>query len=373
LRYFAYDALPGRVVFGSGASRGELVRETDRLGVERVLIIATSQERELAEDLADPLGEHVADVFTGVRPHVPLEVAEEAREAAREAGADCLLSVGGGSTTGTAKAIALETGLPIIAIPTTYAGSEMTPVWGLTEGERKTTGTSRDVLPRIVVYDPELTFSLPPHISGPSAMNAMAHCVEAFWAPGANPISSLVAEEGIGALSRGVLTVVEEPDNAEGRSETLYGSFLAGAAFAVAGSGLHHKICHVLGGAYDLPHADMHTVVLPHAVAFNEPAMPEISRRVERALNETSDVGGAATGLYDLAEKIGAPKALKDIGMREEDLDDAVSLVLEKAFDDNPRPVNEAGVRSILHNAYEGLRPEPRSLRVEEPVSEGSA
>ena len=350
---FTYDALPGRVVFGAGASRDRLAEEVGRLDAERVLLIATEQERELAEDLASPLGERLAGLFTRVRPHVPVEVAERARDAAREVGADCLLSVGGGSTTGTAKAVALEMDLPIVAVPTTYAGSEMTPVYGLTSGQRKRTGKSLKVLPKVVIYDPELTFSLPDFITGPSAMNAMAHCVEAFYAPGANPITSLMAEEGIRALASGVPAAVSRPDDLEGRTRTLYGAYLAGAAFAAAGGGIHHKICHVLGGAYDLPHAETHTVILPQAVAFNEGAIPEVMQRVARALGAEE----AAAGLYDLARRIGAPTALKDIGMREENLDEAITLILEEAPTENPRPVDKAGIRELLEDAYSGRRP----------------
>jgi maleylacetate reductase len=354
MRSFTYDALPGRIVFGAGASREKLAEEVVHLGAERVLLVATERQKEFAEKLVVSLAGRVVGGFTDVRPHVPIEVARAARSLARESGADCLLSVGGGSTTGTAKAIALEEPLPIIAVPTTYAGSEMTPIWGLTEAQRKTTGTSVDVLPKVVVYDPELTVSLPPFITGPSAMNAIAHCVEALYAPGANPITSLIAEEGVRALARGVPVAVRSPEDLQGRSETLYGAYLAGTALAVAGAGLHHKICHVLGGTYDLPHAEMHTVVLPHTVAFNEPAIPDVIDRVAGALGAES----TAVGLYDLAERIGAPTALKDIGMKEENLDEAVSLVLEKAPKDNPRPVNEADVRAVLEDAYAGRRPE---------------
>ena len=367
MRSFTYDALPGRIVFGRGASRRRLADEVDRLGAGGVLLIATEHERPLAEELASPLGERVVGVFTDVRPHVPVEAAGAARTMAREAGAEALLSVGGGSTTGTAKAVALESGLPIVAVPTTYAGSEMTPIWGMTEGERKTTGNSRDVLPKVVVYDPELTYSLPSFITGPSAINAMAHCVEALYAPGANPITSLVAEEGIRALARGVPSAVEEPEDPVGRGETLYGAYLAGAALAAAGTGLHHKICHVLGGAYDLPHADMHTVVLPHAVAFNEGAMPGVAERIVRALEAggSASDGSAAESLYGLNRRIRAPDALKDIGMGEQNLEEAVSLCLEKVPADNPRTVDEAGMRSILLGALyggaPGRRPESRS------------
>jgi maleylacetate reductase len=356
-RQFTYDALPGRVVFGAGASRRVLAGEVDRLGVSRLLVIATGHERPLAEELAAVLGDRVVGVFTDVRPHVPVAVAERARAAAHEARADALLSIGGGSTTGTAKAVALETALPVIAVPTTYAGSEVTPVWGMTDERRKTTGTDLRVLPRVVVYDPDLTVTLPPAITGPSAMNAIAHCVEAFYAPGANPITALVAEEGIRALAAGAPVAVQRPEDPSGRGETLYGAYLAGAAFAVAGSGLHHKVCHVLGGAYDLPHAELHTVVLPQVVAFQAPALPQIMARVARALGERGR-RGAAAGLHDLAVAIGAPTALRDIGMREEDLDKAVQLVLEKAPADNPRPVSEDNLRQLLRDAFSGRQPD---------------
>lgn len=354
MRSFNYEALPGRVVFSPGASRENLTGEIDRLGAEHALLVATEHERELAEELSEPLGDRVSGIFTDVRPHVPVEVAGAARKVAREKDADCLLSIGGGSTTGTAKAVALETGLPIVAVPTTYAGSEMTPIWGMTEKGRKTTGNSLDVLPKVVIYDPELTFSLPDFITGPSAMNAMAHCVEAFYASGANPITSLMAEEGIRALANGVPVAVEEPEDVKGRSETLYGAYLAGAALAATGAGLHHKICHVLGGAYDLPHAETHTIILPHAVAFNEPAMPEIANRISEALGSE----GAATGLYELNEEIGAKTALEAIGMKEEYIDEVIPQILEAVPEDNPRRVDEEGVRSILEGAYSGQRPE---------------
>ena len=365
MRAFTYEALPGRVVFGAGASRDKLAGEVRHLDSKRVLFVATEREKESVEELADSLGDRLAGLFTDVRPHVPVEVAERARDAAREAEADCLLSVGGGSTTGTAKAVALETGLPIIAVPTTYAGSEMTPVYGITSGQRKRTGMSPEVLPKTVIYDPELTVSLPPSITGPSAMNAIAHCVEAFYAPGANPIASLMAEEGIRTLASGVPTAVSDPEDLEGRTETLYGAYVAGAAFASVGGGIHHKICHVLGGAYDLPHAETHTVILPQAVAFNERAIPEVMGRVAHALGAEE----AAAGLYDLAKRIGAPTALKDIGMKVEDLDEAATLVLEEAPRDNPRPVDEAGIRQLLEDAYTGRRPagggegRPRGVR----------
>ena len=358
MRRFTYTALPGRVVFAAGAARVALAPEVERLGARRVLLIAAESKRALAEELTAALGDRVAGRFSEVRPHVPMPIAERARAAARDVDADALLCIGGGSATGTAKAVALESGLPIVAVPTTYSGSEMTPTWGLTEERRKTTGSDPRVLPRVVVYDPELTLQLPAAVTGPSAMNAMAHCVEALYAPGANPITALIAEEGIRALAGGVPGAVARPDDLEHRSDTLYGAYLAGAAFAAAGSGLHHKVCHVLGGAYDLPHADLHTVMLPQVTSFQEPALPDVMVRVAQALGKNGR-DGAAVGLYDLAAEIGAPTALRDIGMREEDLDAAVGLVLEKVPADNPRPVGEEDVRRLLEAAFAGRRPAP--------------
>jgi alcohol dehydrogenase class IV len=354
---FTYDALPGRVVFGSGTSATAPAAEVQRLGCRRVLVIAAEPERDLARRLVAPLGDRVVGTFEEVRPHVPVEVARRARSAALDARADGLLCVGGGSTTGTAKAIALEHPLPIVAVPTTYAGSEMTPVWGLTEGRRKTTGRAAAVQPAVVVYDPDLTVTLPPEISGPSAMNAIAHCVEAFYAPGANPITSLMAEEGIRALARGVPVAVGTPGDLDGRTDTLYGAYLAGAAFAVAGSGLHHKICHVLGGAFDLPHAQTHTIVLPHVVAFNAPAMPAVADRLGRALG-----GDPATALYDLAAAIGAPLALTDVGLPGDGIDEVVAPILAAVPPSNPRAVDAGGLRALLADAAAGVRPSAQVL-----------
>jgi maleylacetate reductase len=344
VRAFRYEALPGRVVFGAGSSRWGLVDEVDG---ERVLLIATKRAEPLARELAAPLGDRVAGIFTGVREHVPGEVAEAARAMADDVSADWLLAVGGGSTIGTAKIIALDHPMPIVAVPTTYAGSEMTPVWGSTDGNRKKTGRSDHVLPRAVVYDPELTTSLPPRITATSGMNAMAHCVEAGYAPGANPISTLVAEEAIRALGTGLPRSVECGGDLDGRAEVLYGAHLAGAAFASAGAGLHHKLCHLLGGTYDLPHAETHTVLLPHVASLVEPGAPEVMRRFAVALGAES----VGDGLRRLVARIGAPTSLRDIGMREEDVPEAARLAAAAVPDGTPVPVDEKTLRELLERA----------------------
>jgi alcohol dehydrogenase class IV len=348
---FAYDALPGRFVFGCGAVRA-LPDELARLGVSRVLLCATDREAEQAAEHLTPAADRIAGTFRGVRPHVPIEVAQAARDRAAECGADALLAIGGGSTTGTAKAVALTTGLPILAVPTTYAGSEVTPVWGLTEGNRKTTGRDPKVLPRVVIYDPELTVSLPAGLSGVSGLNGVAHCVEAFWAAGTNPISALQAEEGLRTLAAGLPQVVADGADLEARSAALYGAYLAGAAFAVTGSGLHHRICHALAGAYDLPHAETHAVVLPHVLALYAPAVPEVEGRIAAALGTSP--GGAVPGLVALAHAVGAPDSLAAVGLPKAALDDAVALVTGTVATDGPRPVTSEALATLVRAAWQG-------------------
>jgi alcohol dehydrogenase class IV len=287
--------------------------------------------------------------------HVPVEVAAAAREKAQRVGADCCVAIGGGSTTGLAKAIALTSGLPILAIPTTYAGSEMTPIWGLTEGGVKKTGRDVAVLPKTVIYDPALTTPLPVALSVTSGINAIAHCVEALYSRDANPIISLMAEEGIRALAGGLPEVAKQPGNMDARSRALYGAWLGGVSLGAVGMALHHKLCHTLGGTFNLPHAETHTVVLPHAAAYNAAAAPEAMKRIAAALGAAS----AAEGMYDLAVSLGAPVSLQSLGMRREQLDQAADLAVQNPYY-NPRPVTREGIRSLLENAFEGRRPVAR-------------
>ena len=349
MKAFRYDALPGRVVFGAGCSTLELEPELRRLGVSRVLLIVADQEREIADRLTAPFTELIAATFSDVRQHVPEATISDVLAAARAAGADAVLSVGGGSTTGTAKAVALHTSLPIVAVPTTYAGSEVTPIWGATAAGQKTTGRDLAVLPKTVLYDPELTLSLPESITVSSALNALAHCIEALYAPGANPITTLIAVEGVRALASGLVPVVADPHDLAARGDLLYGAYLAGNAFAAAGSGLHHTICHVLGGAFDLPHAQTHAVVLPHVAAFNEAAVPDM-RRAAQALGDDSVAGG----LGRLVTATGAPTSLRELGMPEKGIEEAVSKIMKKNLSGNPRPVAESDVRNILTAAFTG-------------------
>jgi alcohol dehydrogenase class IV len=348
---FVYNGLPSRVIFGAG-SLAQLGGEIELLGATRALVLATPQQRAQAEALAAQLGGRAAGVFAEAVMHVPVETARQARAFATEVGADCAIAIGGGSTTGLGKAIALETSLPIIAIPTTYAGSEMTPIYGLTEGGVKKTGRDLRVLPRTVIYDPMLTTSLPPALSLTSGINAIAHAAEGLYAQDANPIVSLMAEEGIRALGNGLPLVMDEPGNLAARADCLYGAWLCGAVLGSVGMALHHKLCHTLGGTFNLPHAETHTIVLPHVLAYNRDAAPEAMKRIARALRAND----AAQGAFDLARDHGAPTALKDIGLTATELDVALNLALKNPYW-NPRPVEPAPLRALLEAAFEGQRP----------------
>jgi maleylacetate reductase len=351
MKDFVYIGRPARVVFGAGCLN-QLGAEIEALGARKALVLSTPEQRQSAERVAALLGARAAGVFDRAVMHVPIETAREARELAARLGADCAVAIGGGSTIGLGKAIALDSGLPILAIPTTYAGSEMTPIFGITEGGLKKTGRDARVLPRTVIYDPELTLSLPPAMSVTSGINAIAHAAEGFYSVTTNPIVDLMAEEGIRALGRALPVISKSPRDAQARSDALYGAWLCGTVLASVDMALHHKLCHTLGGSFNLPHAETHTIVLPHALAYNAQAAPEAVARVAQALGGAS----GAQAVYDLAKDNGAPVALRDVGMKESDLDQACDIAMSNQYP-NPRPLERAALRQLLQDAFEGVRP----------------
>lgn len=353
MREFTYVGLPSRVVFGAG-TRMRLPEEVRLLGAKRVLILATPSHAETARELLDALGAMGAGIYSGAVMHTPVHVTEDTLARVRALGADALVALGGGSTIGLSKALALRTDLPQVVIPTTYAGSEMTPILGETRGGEKTTQRTLEVLPESVIYDVDLTLSLPARISAASAINAMAHAVEALYARNHNPVTSLMAEEAIRALRRGLLRIMEEPSDLEARSDALYGAWLAASCLATAEMALHHKLAHVLGGSFDLPHAETHAVLLPHTAAYNAPAAPEALRRVATAL-EADD---AASGLFALNARLGLPQALRDLGMHEEGIGRAAELAVKSPYW-NPRPLVEEELRALIARAWSGDPPQP--------------
>lgn len=349
-RSFVHVGQPGRVVFGAGTA-SRLGDELEALGVNRAAIVTTPGQAKLGADFAIHAGQRSVGVLPLAVMHVPVEVAAEAVTRAIGMGADGLVAVGGGSAIGLAKAIAHAIGLPILAVPTTYSGSEMTPVVGTTDAGEKRTVRDERVRPRTVIYDPGLTLNLPIAVSMTSGLNGMAHAVEALYAREANPLTALMAEEAIRALAQGLPAIHAAPRDAEARATTLFGAWLSGFVLAHVGMALHHKLCHVLGGSFSLPHAETHSVILAHAVAYTRPAAEMALRRADIALG-----GDAATYLFELTGRLGAPRALRDIGMREADLDRAADLAVATPYW-NPRPVERAGIRTLLDNAYFGRSP----------------
>lgn len=347
---FTYLANPGRVIFGEG-SLARLPEEIDRLDVDRVLVLSTPQQRGEAEALADRLGSRASGIFAGARMHTPVEVTQQALRKVEELGVRGIVALGGGSTIGLSKAIALRTDLPQLVVPTTYAGSEVTPILGETsEGVKKTLSSPR-VLPEVVIYDVDLTLTLPPGLSGTSGMNAIAHAVEALYAREGNPIISLLAVEGIGALAGALPAIMRDPADKAARGSALYGAWLCGICLGSVGMALHHKLCHVLGGSFDLPHADTHGIVLPHALAYNAPAVPDALRRLRPVLGPDP-----VQALFDLLGSIGAPAALRDLGMPQDGIEQAVELALANPYW-NPRSLEAEPIRRLIGDAWAGRRP----------------
>jgi alcohol dehydrogenase class IV len=347
---FKHEGLPSRVIFGAGAL-AQAADEARALG-SCALVLATPQQKDQGQALADQLGPLAVGLFAEAAMHTPVDVTERAVAFAQERRVDVLVAIGGGSTIGLGKAIALRTDLPQLAIPTTYAGSEMTPIIGQTEGGVKTTQRTLKVLPETVIYDPELTYTLPPQASATSGLNAVAHAVEALYSRDGNPLISLFAEEGTRALANALPKIAADPQDADARADALYGSWLCANCLALAGMALHHKLCHTLGGAFDLPHAETHAIVLPHALAYNAPAAPAAIAALGRALG-TDD---PALRLYEIAREAGAPEGLKSIGMPREGIGRAADLAVEKPYW-NPRPIERAAIAALLERAWAGAPP----------------
>jgi len=348
---FSYSASPGRVIFGID-TLAELPTELSKLAARRALIVCTAQQIEQARSIQALLGDAAVAIFSGASMHTPVDVTSEAMQVVKENRIDCLVGVGGGSTIGLCKAIALGTGLPQIAIPTTYAGSEMTPILGQTENGVKTTLRDEKVRPQLVIYDVRLTLTLPVPISGASGMNAIAHAAEALYAKNRNPLTSSMAEEGIALLSGALPKISSDSQDMSARSDALCGAWLCGSCLASVGMALHHKLCHTLGGSFDLPHAETHAAMLPHAVAYNAAADPAAMQRIARALECES----APHGLYELAHSVGARPALKELGLKESELDRAADIAVQNPYW-NPRPLDRNEIRELLQRAWSGGPP----------------
>src|ERR1700758_1969295 len=349
---FARTSLPGRIVFGDGAV-GLLAGELDQRDLRRAMLIVARHDAQLAERGRDALGERVQLHWDEVRQHVPLELAQRATDAATAAGIDVLVAIGGGSTTGLGKAISVATGLPLAVVPTTYAGSEMTPIYGLTSDNDKKTARDMRALPRIVVYDPQLLTTLPSAVVGPSGLNALAHCAEALWAANADPVTDAIALDGARRLHQYLPAAYASADPAV-RGHVLIAACQAGMALGTVGTSLHHALCHLLGGMFDTPHAETHAIVLPYVVSYLRPAVPEAAKQLARAMDTTEQ--DLAESIWSLGRSVGTPAGLRSIGIRE----DQVTAIAQAAIEKNlasPRPLEYDALHAALHAAWAGQRP----------------
>lgn len=350
---FDFNALPNRVLFGAGRRR-EVASEVGALGCKRALIVATESQRTFARSVADMLGDKYAGTHSEAVQHVPYHTIEAVVAEVERLDVDILIALGGGSAIGLAKGVALERRQPILAIPTTYSGSEMTHIWGISRDGRKTTGRDPIVKPRTVIYDPELIVTLPAHLSLTSGINAMAHAVEALYAYNTNPIVFMMAEESVRALAVSLPKVVANPASIEARSASLYGAWLGATVLDQVAMSLHHKLCHTLGGSFGMPHAQTHTVMLPYAIAYNFNYAQDAMQALARALDcDFADVPGV---VQDIARNNHGPTSLRELGFEQENLDKAAETAAQNPYA-NPRPVKRKHIRELLEQAFRGVRP----------------
>lgn len=347
---FAYDAHKARIILGSGMLE-KLPEEMERLGLRKALILSTAAQRPDALRLQQMLQNASAGIFCEAAMHTPVDVTARAVAVARSTDADGIVAIGGGSTTGLSKAIALRTGLPQIVIATTYAGSEVTPILGQTESGIKTTIRDPRILPDVVIYDPDLTLTLPVSMSVNSGLNAIAHAIEGLYARDRNPVSSLMAVHGIRALHAALPKIRNNPGDREARAEALLGSWLCGTVLGTVGMALHHKLCHTLGGSFDLPHAETHAVLLPHTVAYNAEAAAAELAPLHQIFGPS-----IAGGLHDFCIDLGAPRALADLGLTRDNIAYAAELTMSNPYW-NPCPLDQARIRQLLDGALSGGRP----------------
>lgn len=360
---FTWTALPSRVVFAPGAL-GVVPDEIARLEKNRVLLIGGgASTRPSLVRLRDALGALVVGEIEGSTQHVPADLAAAATLTARTTGADVVVAIGGGSTTGLGKVIAATCDLLLVAVPTTYSGSEMTAIWGRTTDGRKHTAFDIRVLPRTVIYDPELCIGMPTRLAAASGMNALAHCLEALWSAGANPITSTLATDGGQRLVHGLPRVVADAGDIDGHAANLIGACLAGVALAQAGIAVHHRTCHVLGGGWRLPHAETHAVVLPHSTALVAPHAPDAMRRAARILDDDDP----PAALFTLLHRLHLPTSLSDLGMPEDGLDEAARRIVAASGDD-PLVSDAGAVRQMLDDAFFGRRPRHHAEVSESPT-----
>ncbi|WP_333827958.1 maleylacetate reductase [Pararhodobacter sp.] len=350
-RPFVFAGLSTRVVFGHGTLKS-VPDEVARLGHHRALVLSTPHQEDQAQALAEALGSAAAGVFSDAAMHTPVDVTGRAVAAYRDLGADCVVSLGGGSTTGLGKAIATRTGADQLVVPTTYAGSEMTDILGETADGEKVTRRDASIRPEVVVYDVDLTLGLPVGLTMTSALNAIAHAMEGLYAPDRNPVTEALSRDALKAFAAALPVLRDDPANPEARSQALYAAWGCSTALGYVQMALHHKLAHVLGGSFGLPHAETHAILLPHTTAYNEVAVAGLLAPIRDTFGHAS----AGAGLWHFARDIGAPLRLSELGLSEADLDRATEIAVKNPYE-NPREITRAGIRQLLQDAWEGSEP----------------
>ncbi len=348
---FNFAGLPSRVLFGSGTI-AQVAQEMRNLGGRSAFVISTAGRSQQALMLGEQLNGMLAGSFPGAAMHTPADVTAKALAKLTEVRGDCLVAIGGGSAIGLSKALALRTDLPQLVLPTTYAGSEATSILGETTAGQKTTLRDLRVLPETVIYDVDLTLDLPDWVTATSGLNAMAHAVEALYAQDRNPVISTLASQALNLLVTNLPELRRCPRDKQLRSDVLYAAWLCGLSLHSVGMSLHHKVCHVLGGAFQLPHAQTHAVMLAYSVQYNEAAVPDLLAPLAHATQCQS----AARGLFALGQALAIPRGLKAIGMEYDNLDRAATLITEKPYW-NPTPVCYEPIRAMLEHAWHGAAP----------------
>ena len=351
-RPFTFPGLTTRVVFGHG-TLAQVPDEVARMGHTRALVLSTPHQQAEAQSLADSLGSRAAGIFAGAAMHTPVDITDQAIAAFRSLNADCVVSLGGGSTTGLGKAIAVRTGADQIVIPTTYAGSEMTDILGETAGGEKTTRRDPAIRPEVVIYDVDLTLTLPVALTVTSALNAIAHAMEGFYAPDRNPVTEALSRDAMPAFRDALPALAKNPQDRDARAKALFAAWGCSLTLGQVTMALHHKLAHVLGGSFGLPHAETHAVLLPHTTAYNEPAVDGLLHPIA----ETFGHGSAGKGLWHFAKSVNAPMSLSDLGLTAQDLDRAADIATKNPYA-NPRPVTRDGIRHLLQQAFEGHCPD---------------
>ncbi len=385
---FRYISYAQEIIFAAG-SVARLRDAVEHFHMRRLMLCTTGSLRRAGHIklVEEALGSRLVAVFEHVQPHVPDFQVAEALELASEKEIDALIGMGGGSPIGMAKAVSLaleekrpgeparaafpidQPLIPVVAIPTTYAGSEMTPTFGITYHNdgvtRKVTLTDAKITPKLVMYDPLLTLHLPPEITASTGINALAHCIEALYSITRNPLSTSMALSGVRSIYNALPCCYVDGNDLEARTEMLVGAFLAGSALSHVSMALHHGLCHILGGTAGVPHGVANSIILPHAVRFNiDATAPQLAQAAEAMgvgrNTSASSIDDAVVAeevverIYTLIGQMKLPQHLRDVGVKETDLPNLAQLALQsRAVQSNPKPItNAAQIEVVLRAAW---------------------